>query len=153
MDVRNQTIWTCCDLLMISLGIVFPLSRISSRACWVKVQYPSSSVPAAFLQCNLLAISGEQVNCSSIEFVDITPPSGQTCGQYMDTYISLSGGYLTNPDATADCHFCSVRTTDEYLASSFNIFYSHRWRNVGFMIAFIMCNVCSFFHSTVYLYG
>ena len=59
----------------------------------------------------------------------------------MDPYISRFGGYLTNPDSTDACRFCSFRTTDEFLALSFNIKYSHRWRNVGIFVAFIVFNV------------
>lgn len=59
----------------------------------------------------------------------------------MQSYISRAGGYLTNPDATAGCQFCSSRTTDQFLGPSFNIEYSHHWRNFGFMVAFIMFNV------------
>lgn len=59
----------------------------------------------------------------------------------MDPYISRAGGYLSNPDSTSDCRFCSFRTTDEFLDLSFNIKYSHRWRDVGIFIAFIIFNV------------
>jgi ATP-binding cassette subfamily G (WHITE) protein 2 (SNQ2) len=59
----------------------------------------------------------------------------------MNQYISRAGGYLTNPDATSACNFCGVRTTDDLLAASYNVFYSHRWRNVGFMMAYIVFNV------------
>jgi ABC-type multidrug transport system permease subunit len=97
------------------------------------------------------AIGGQQVNCSAIEFVNITPPSGQTCGQYMNPYISSAGGYLTNPDATSACNFCGVRTTDDLMAVNYNIFYSHRWRNSGFMVAFIVFNVRFFRGRFVYL--
>ncbi|KAJ3515824.1 hypothetical protein NLJ89_g1517 [Agrocybe chaxingu] len=80
------------------------------------------------------------VRCSPIEFVNLNPPSGLTCGQYMANFISFAGGYLTNPDALSDCQFCSLETTDQFLGSGFNIFYDHRWRNVGIMAAFIVCN-------------
>jgi len=59
----------------------------------------------------------------------------------MQNYISNAGGYLTNPDATSSCQFCSSRTTDQFLGPSFNIQYSHHWRNVGFLAAYILFNV------------
>lgn len=59
----------------------------------------------------------------------------------MQNYITNAGGYLTNPDATSGCQFCSVRTTDQFLGPSFNIVYSHHWRNLGFLMAFILFNV------------
>lgn len=66
-----------------------------------------------------------------------------TCSQYLNPFISFAGGYLTNPDATASCNFCSVSSADQFLASGFNIFYDHAWRNFGFMVAYIAFNVCS----------
>ena len=60
----------------------------------------------------------------------------------MDPYISRAGGYLTNPNSTTACRFCSFRTTDEFMDLSFNLKYSHRWRDVGFFAAFIAFNVC-----------
>lgn len=59
----------------------------------------------------------------------------------MSAFISSAGGYLQNPDATSGCQFCGVNNSDQYLASYFNIFYDHRWRNIGFMIVFSMFNV------------
>ena len=55
--------------------------------------------------------------------------------------MSRAGGYLTNPDSTSACQFCSFRNSDEFLDLSFNIKYSNRWRDVGIFIAFIMFNV------------
>ena len=93
--------------------------------------------------CSVLfsAVGRFEVNCSSSEFVTLEPPSGQTCSQYMSTYIADHGGYLQNPDASASCNFCTYRTSDQFLQSSFNIFYSHRWRNVGLMVVYFTFNV------------
>jgi len=59
----------------------------------------------------------------------------------MNPYMSRAGGYLTNPDSTSACQFCSFRNTDQYLDLSFNIKFSNRWRDVGIFIAFIAFNV------------
>lgn len=88
-----------------------------------------------------LGLGGQQITCSEVEYSTINPPGGQTCSQYLDPYISRAGGYLTNPDSTSACQFCSFRTTDEFLDLSFNIKYSNRWRDVGIFIAFIVFNV------------
>ncbi|KNZ71307.1 Brefeldin A resistance protein, partial [Termitomyces sp. J132] len=99
--------------------------------------------PYTYLTEGLLgqAIGHQELQCSAVEFVQLNPPSGKTCAQYMNNFIVLAGGYLTNPDATSDCSFCSVRSSDQFLASTYNIFYSHRWRNIGIMCAFIAFNV------------
>ena len=59
----------------------------------------------------------------------------------MDPYISVSGGYLTNPNATAECAFCPFRTTDELLQLYFNISYEHHWRDLGIVLGVAGINV------------
>lgn len=88
-----------------------------------------------------LGLGGQQITCSEVEYSTINPPAGLTCSQYMDPYMSRAGGYLTNPDSTSACQFCSFRNTDEFLDLSFNIKYSNRWRDIGIFIAFIVFNV------------
>ncbi|KIY47177.1 hypothetical protein FISHEDRAFT_66171 [Fistulina hepatica ATCC 64428] len=86
------------------------------------------------------AVGHHSIHCSDVEYVTLNPPSGQTCSEYMATYISEFGGYLTNPDASSDCQFCSTDSADQYLQSHFNIFYGHHWRNVGILCGFIAFN-------------
>ncbi|KAH9934163.1 pleiotropic drug resistance ABC transporter [Fomitopsis serialis] len=84
------------------------------------------------------AIGHSTITCASTELVTIEPPSGQTCGQYMGTFISSVGGYLTNGDATSKCQYCAYSTTDAFLGESFNIFYSNHWRDFGIFCAYIV---------------
>lgn len=83
----------------------------------------------------------QSVSCSAVEIVRINPPVGQSCGQYMATFISFAGGYLLNPEALTDCEFCGTQSSDQFLGSSFNIFYVHRWRDIGALVGFIGFNV------------
>jgi ATP-binding cassette, subfamily G (WHITE), member 2, SNQ2 len=94
------------------------------------------------------AIGGQQITCSAVELVKITPPPGQTCAQYLNPYISYAGGYLIAPNATSSCEFCSFRTTDEFLGLSFNIYYSHDWSRAGIFIAFVIVNASLVFNLT-----
>jgi ATP-binding cassette subfamily G (WHITE) protein 2 (SNQ2) len=87
------------------------------------------------------AVGRRQLTCSEIEYVTLNPPSGQTCGQYMERFISSAGGYLQNAEASNDCMFCSARTTDELLSRNFNIDYKNRWWHLGVFCAFIIFNV------------
>jgi ATP-binding cassette subfamily G (WHITE) protein 2 (SNQ2) len=91
----------------------------------------------------LLAIGHSEITCASVEYVTVRPPSAQTCQQYLSEFISTTGGYVTNPSATDNCQFCSYRTTDEFLQSNSNIFWSHHWRNFGFMWIYVGFNVRS----------
>ena len=59
----------------------------------------------------------------------------------MERFISSAGGYLSNPEATSSCQFCSVKSSDKLLADSINVFYDDHWRDFGIMIAYIAFNV------------
>jgi ATP-binding cassette subfamily G (WHITE) protein 2 (SNQ2) len=87
------------------------------------------------------AVGGQLISCSDKELVSLQPPAGESCVSFMAQYISRVGGYLTNSVATADCRFCSSRTTDEWMGPSFNIFYRHHWRDFGIFCAYILFNV------------
>jgi ATP-binding cassette subfamily G (WHITE) protein 2 (SNQ2) len=88
------------------------------------------------------------ITCAAIEYVNISPPSGQTCQQFLGQYINNSGGYVTNPGAVDSCQFCPYRTTDEFLQANSNIFYSHHWRNFGLLWIYIGFNVFAVFAMT-----
>ncbi|KAH9210253.1 AtrD, ABC-transporter [Leptodontidium sp. 2 PMI_412] len=99
--------------------------------------------PFTYLVDGILStgLANTLVTCSNIEFLHFAPLSDSTCGEYLQDYISASGGYLLNPEATSDCQFCSVRDTNSLLAG-LSLSYELRWRNFGIMWAFITFNVC-----------
>jgi len=99
------------------------------------------------------AIGRQSITCAAVELVTLVPPSGQTCGEYLDPYITSAGGYLTNFDATSGCEFCPFATTDQFLESNFNISYADRWRNLGMLFALSLFNVSllSFYFEIVEL--
>lgn len=105
----------------------------------------------AFMLTALVAVGKTQITCSELEYVTLDPPSGSTCSQYLQNFITRAGGYLVNESATTGCQYCSYRTTDEFLGSSFTIKYSHHWRNFGIFVAFTMVNVCDFFFYSLLL--
>lgn len=84
--------------------------------------------PFTYLVKGILAVGVANANvvCSADELLQFEPASGQTCGQYMSTWISTVGGYLTDSDATTGCTFCPISSTNQYLAS-FDIKYSEVW--------------------------
>lgn len=96
---------------------------------------------SSFILLRFLAIGKQDISCAPLELATVMPPAGQTCSQFLQPFINTAGGYLTNPEATSDCSYCAFRTSDQLLASTFNIFYSHRWRDAGFFVAFIFFNV------------
>ncbi len=52
----------------------------------------------------------------------------------------MAGGSITNPDATSNCQFCSVTSTNAFL-TQINVSYDHRWRNFGIFWVYIVVNV------------
>ena len=85
-------------------------------------------------------LANNDIVCASIEILHFDPRPNETCHQYMQTYISVLGGYLINPDATTNCDFCSASKTNTYLAT-LSSQYSNRWRNFGIMWAFVIFNI------------
>ncbi|TFK72114.1 hypothetical protein BDN72DRAFT_957578 [Pluteus cervinus] len=128
-------------------GVMQPFSQLG----WWQWMYRLS--PYTYLIEGLLGqvIGHQEIHCSAVEFVTLNPPSGMTCGQYMNPFLSSAGGYLTNPNATSECQLCGLNSSDSFLKNSFNMFYSHHWRNFGFMIAFVLFNIaCTFLFTYLF---
>jgi ATP-binding cassette subfamily G (WHITE) protein 2 (PDR) len=87
-----------------------------------------------------VGVANTDVVCASNEYLQFDPPSGSTCANYMDGFISANGGYLQNPSATSNCSFCAISSTNTFL-TNFGYGYSHRWRNFGFMWIYIIFNI------------
>lgn len=70
--------------------------------------------PFTYLSAAMLStgVGNAAVVCAENEFVSFQPPSGQTCQQWVAAYQQAAGGYLENPNATTDCAFCPVSSTD-----------------------------------------
>ncbi|KXN88770.1 Brefeldin A resistance protein [Leucoagaricus sp. SymC.cos] len=137
-EIGNILFSTFFSFVLTFNGVMQPFRQLG----WWKWMYRLS--PYTYLIEGLLgqAIGHQSIQCSTVEYVQLNPPIGMTCAQYLDPFISSSGGYLTNPNATTACNFCSMSTSDQFLASGFNIFYDHTWRNFGLMMAYTAFNVC-----------
>ncbi|KIK80835.1 hypothetical protein PAXRUDRAFT_157584 [Paxillus rubicundulus Ve08.2h10] len=118
-------------------GVLQPFAQLG----WWRWMYRIS--PFTYLVEGLLgqAIGHQPITCASAELVTVQPPSGMTCGTYMGPFISYAGGYVTNPDATSACAFCPFETTDQFMKLSFNIEYSHHWRDLGILLGVVVFNV------------
>ncbi|KAK7535272.1 ABC-2 type transporter [Phyllosticta citribraziliensis] len=85
-------------------------------------------------------LHGRPVDCSSVETSVFNPPANMTCGQYMAPYLETAPGALQNPDATADCRYCSLQNADQFLATS-KIYWADRWRNFGLGWVYVFFNI------------
>ena len=86
-----------------------------------------------------VGLANTDVVCAANEYLVFSPPSGQTCGAYMSTWISEAGGYILDPNATDTCNFCAIQSTNTFL-SAVSSSYSRRWRNFGIIWVYIGVN-------------
>ncbi len=98
--------------------------------------------PFTYLVSAMLSVgvANTKVICAPNELLTFDPPSGQTCTEYLSSYIQSVGGYLTNDNATEACSFCPVSDTNVALAGVQSS-YADRWRNFGILWAFIIFNI------------
>ncbi|KAF2769646.1 putative multidrug resistance ABC transporter [Teratosphaeria nubilosa] len=98
--------------------------------------------PFTYLTEGMLStgLANQEVYCADNEFVSFQPPSGQTCQQYMNAYISSEDGYLQNPNATSDCNYCTYNDSNSFL-EGVAARYSNSWRDFGILWAYIIVNV------------
>ena len=88
----------------------------------------------------LSAILGDfTIECKEGETTLFNPPPGQTCGQYAGDFVRSSIGYITNPDANANCGYCQYRNGEQYL-STINVKPSEKWRDFGIFLVFVCSN-------------
>ncbi|GAA5983374.1 hypothetical protein JCM10908_000258 [Rhodotorula pacifica] len=96
------------------------------------------------------AVGGRPLHCTQSQFQIIDPPAGQQCVSYLQEYTSNYGGYaqvLNN----GQCGICTYSNGDQYL-TTLNMSFSHRWRDLGFMFAYIIFNIAAVFVG-FYLYS
>ncbi len=79
-------------------------------------------------------VHGVPIQCDSSEVARFSPPPGETCESYTQGYIAQMGGYVTTA-GNGLCELCQFANGDQY-AASFNVFYSHKWRNWGLLWAY-----------------
>ncbi|OQD77479.1 hypothetical protein PENDEC_c002G04133 [Penicillium decumbens] len=98
--------------------------------------------PFTYLVSGMLstAVSGTDVTCSTDEILTFNPPGSQTCYEYLNAYAERTGGYIQNPNATSSCSYCSMSSTDTFLAQV-DSYYSDAWRNFGIMWAYLVFNI------------
>ncbi|KAJ4865463.1 ABC-2 type transporter domain-containing protein [Trichoderma breve] len=87
-------------------------------------------------------LANTSVTCSANELVHLNPPSGQTCGEYLGDFITAAGGYLQDANATEGCSYCPIADTNVFL-TSVSSSYSHRWRDFGIGMAYIIFNIAA----------
>jgi ATP-binding cassette subfamily G (WHITE) protein 2 (PDR) len=102
--------------------------------------------PFTYLVNGMLSVglAGNTVTCAANEFLEFSPPAGETCETYLTQYYQspIGVGSLEpgTEQSTTNCRLCSYTSTDVFL-SQINSSYSERWRNFGILWAFIIFNM------------
>lgn len=100
--------------------------------------------PFTYMVSGMLAVGVANTNvvCAANEFVRLKPPSNQTCGEYLATFVTATKGNLLNPGSTDECVYCPMSETNTYLAGV-SSYYSERWRNFGIVWVFCIFNIAA----------
>lgn len=97
----------------------------------------------------LASFKGTHLHCSATQLLHIDPikdrSSPLACGEYLEPYIQLAGGYVENPTATSDCRYCPVFETDRALRDILGMDTDDPWRNAAYMAVYIAFNVLATF--------
>ncbi|KAL3456007.1 ATP-binding cassette transporter [Aspergillus heterothallicus] len=126
-------------MCLIFCGVMVPSTALPGF--WIFMYRVS---PLTYLISGMLSagLGRTPVKCTNVELVPVQPPSGQSCSDYLSAYMQIAGGEVYNPDATENCQFCQMASSDPFLASvSSN--YDSRWRNFGLMWVYICFNVAA----------
>ncbi|KAJ3718556.1 ABC-2 type transporter-domain-containing protein [Lentinula raphanica] len=119
-------------------GVTIPYPTMNSFwRSWLYQLDPYTRTLAAMLSTEL---HGLVISCKSDEFNYFNPPSGQTCGEWADDFVSAFGGYINNRNATSSCEYCQYQYGDEFY-TPLNISFDNRWRDVFIIFAFFVFNV------------
>jgi len=99
--------------------------------------------PLTYLVSGIISagLHGRAIVCAANELAVMQPPSGLTCGAYLAQYATAAGGSVYNPNATSNCEYCPLTVADQQLARN-AIYWGQRWRNFGFVWAYIVFNIC-----------
>ncbi|RYP13336.1 hypothetical protein DL765_006926 [Monosporascus sp. GIB2] len=133
-------------------GVVRPYASLPSFwKHWMYWVNPSTYWIGGILAATL---DGQPVRCASEETARFDAPFGQTCGDYAGAFARSAGGYLLNPDATADCQYCPFSSGNQYL-QTLNIRADEKWRDFGIFLVFCISNwaLVYFFVYTVRVRG
>lgn len=67
-----------------------------------------------------------------------------TCGQYLEPYVKIAGGYVENPGADDVCLLCPISEANTAL-HSMGMELKDKWRSAGFMMTYVVFNTLAIF--------
>ncbi|KAF9888082.1 hypothetical protein FE257_009347 [Aspergillus nanangensis] len=131
-------------------GVVVPYSALIHF--WRSWMYWLT--PFKYLLEGLLGVVIHEVpvKCLGREMSSFSPPPGSNCEDYAGSFARQMGGYVEDA-GNGLCSFCQVSNGDNF-GKSFNVFYSHKWRDYGIFWAYCIFNfIAVYAFSWLYLHG
>ncbi|KAJ5345619.1 hypothetical protein N7452_003623 [Penicillium brevicompactum] len=125
------TIFACC-------GMLVPYRQITVFwRYWLYYLNPFTYVTGSLL---VFGIHDVEVNCKENELAVFDPPSGQTCGSYLASFMQGEGSRtnLINPNATKSCQVCEYRNGNDYLYGLNLNKYLDGWRDAAIVVIFVI---------------
>ena len=126
------------SLMLTFNGVLQPPSALPGF--WIFMYRVS---PLTYLVSGWAAIGlrGRVVHCARQELAIFDPPSGQTCGEYLQRYLNNGApGSLYNPQATSSCEYCPLKSANQFLAGS-SIYPDQAWRDFGIGWSYVVFNI------------
>jgi len=130
------------SILILFAGIVQPPSAMPHF--WSSWMYWLDPYHYAIEGLVVNALYGIKVVCDESDLFTLTPPPGQTCGQYLAPYFQSAPGYVDNPNDTTSCKVCQYTDGSDFYAQRIGWDYNNRWRDFGIVCAYCVFNVCAF---------
>ncbi|KAF8215759.1 pleiotropic drug resistance ABC transporter [Mycena galopus ATCC 62051] len=128
-------------------GVTIPHVSNGYWWTWLYQLVPYTRSLAAMVSTEL---HGLKIQCASDEFAIFNPPANSTCAQWAQDFVDVTGGYLANGNATANCQYCTYSVGDEFY-TPLGISYSHRWRDAFIFLAFVGFNIIMTLIASRYL--
>ncbi|KAH7112111.1 ABC-2 type transporter-domain-containing protein [Dendryphion nanum] len=117
-------------------GVMAPYSQIVSFwKYWIYYLDPFNYLMSSLL---IFTTWSAEVTCKTGELAIFTPPSNETCSQYLSMYQQGMGAgtNLLNPDATSDCQVCQFSTGGDFLRTLNLQEEYYGWRNAAIVVLF-----------------
>ncbi|KAJ6520219.1 ABC-2 type transporter-domain-containing protein [Mycena sanguinolenta] len=118
-------------------GVTIPHVSNGFWWTWLYQLVPYTRSLAAMVSTEL---HGLKIQCKSDEFATFNPPANNTCAQWAQDFVNITGGYLDNGDDTTNCRYCAYAFGDDFY-TPLGISYSHRWRDAFIFLAFVGFNI------------
>lgn len=125
-------------ILAIINGIIVPQSMMTQP--WKSFVYYVNPISYYVKAQVATLLHNDPVICGEEDLYRFNAPPGQNCQAYAGAWATMSGGYLSNPNDTANCGFCQYSKGDQF-AESLSSNYGFRWQAFGIFLGYVVFNI------------